>query len=110
MHIVFVNRYFHPDHSATSQMLSDLAFFLAEGGHAVEVVTSRQRYDDADALLAIAETVRGVHVHRVDTTRFGRDRLVGRAADYASFYAAAAICTHSLRLSQFLAASNSSGF
>ena len=27
--IVFINRYFYPDHSATSQMLSDLAFFLA---------------------------------------------------------------------------------
>ncbi len=27
-HIIFVNRYFHPDHSATSQLLSDLAFFL----------------------------------------------------------------------------------
>lgn len=89
MHILFVNRYFHPDHSATSQMLSDLAFFLAEAGHEVEVVTSRQRYDDADAQLPAAETVRGVRVHRVATTRFGRDRLAGRAADYASFYAAA---------------------
>ena len=89
MRIVFVNRYFHPDHSATSQMLSDLAFFLAAAGHAVEVVTSRQRYDDAGALLPADELVRGVHVHRVDTTRFGRDRLAGRAADYASFYAAA---------------------
>jgi hypothetical protein len=25
--IVFINRYFYPGHSATSQMLSDLAFF-----------------------------------------------------------------------------------
>ena len=27
--VIFINRYFHPDHSATSQMLSDLAFALA---------------------------------------------------------------------------------
>ena len=27
--IIFVNKYFHPDLSATSQMLSDLAFALA---------------------------------------------------------------------------------
>ncbi|HEY1246144.1 MAG TPA: hypothetical protein VGF29_15065, partial [Hyphomicrobiaceae bacterium] len=27
--LIFVNRFFHPDHSATSQMLSDLAFALA---------------------------------------------------------------------------------
>ena len=28
--IVFVNRFFHPDHPATAQILSDLAFRLAE--------------------------------------------------------------------------------
>ena len=27
MRVIFLNRYFYPDHSATSQMLSDLAFF-----------------------------------------------------------------------------------
>jgi len=30
--IVFTNWFFYPDHSATSQMLSDLAFDLAEPG------------------------------------------------------------------------------
>jgi len=30
-------------------------------------------------------------VHRVATTRFGRGRLIGRAIDYASFYASSAI-------------------
>ena len=33
--IVFVNRYFFPDHSATSQLLSDLAFHLAALGTAL---------------------------------------------------------------------------
>ena len=87
--IVFINRYFYPDHSATSQMLSDLAFFLAGAGHEVCVVTSCQRYDDAAAGLALRERIDGVEVHRVRTTRFGRDNLLGRAADYASFYLAA---------------------
>jgi len=32
MRVIFLNRYFYPDHSATSQMLSDLAFFLAGAG------------------------------------------------------------------------------
>ena len=27
--LIFVNRFFHPDHSATSQILCDLAFHLA---------------------------------------------------------------------------------
>jgi colanic acid biosynthesis glycosyl transferase WcaI len=30
--VLFVNRYFHPDHAATSQLLSDLAFSVAEQG------------------------------------------------------------------------------
>lgn len=70
-------------------MLSDLAFHLADGGWRVEVVTSRQRYDEATARLAARETVRGVFVRRVWSTRFGRAFLPGRAIDYATFYASA---------------------
>src|SRR5579862_115402 len=87
--LFFVNRYFHPDHSATSQLLSDLAFDLAAAGHEVHIVTSQQRYDDPRFRLAAEETVRGVHVHRVPTTRFGRARLLSRAVDYLSFYVSA---------------------
>jgi glycosyltransferase involved in cell wall biosynthesis len=87
--VLFVNRYFHPDHSATSQMLSDLAFHLAERGWRVEVITSRQRYDDAAASLPAGESVRGVTISRVWSTRFGRRFLPGRAADYMTFYASA---------------------
>jgi len=47
--VVFVNRYFHPDESATSRMLSDPAFRLARLGISVAVVTSRQLYDDPQA-------------------------------------------------------------
>jgi len=88
-HVLFVNRYFHPDHSATSQMLSDLSFHLAERGWRVEVVTSRQRYDDPSARLATREIVRGVDVRRVWSTRFGRGFLPGRAIDYVTFYISA---------------------
>lgn len=87
--VVFVNRYFFPDHSATSQMAGDLAFFLAERGWAVEVITSRQRYDDAAAELAALEVVNKVTIRRVATTRFGRASLPGRAVDYATFYLSA---------------------
>jgi glycosyltransferase involved in cell wall biosynthesis len=70
-------------------MLSDLSFHLAERGWRVEVVTSRQRYDHAAAKLSSRETVRGVRVRRVWSTRFGRAFLPGRAIDYATFYASA---------------------
>jgi colanic acid biosynthesis glycosyl transferase WcaI len=86
MKVVFVNRYFHPDHSATSQMVSDLAFHLASRGWKVAVLTSRQRYDDPLAQLPRRETVRGVEIVRLTSTSFGRATLPGRAVDYLTFY------------------------
>ena len=84
--LIFVNRFFAPDHSATSQILSDLAYYLANTGRDVHVVTSTQLYDDAKAALPVSEIINGVHVHRVPSTGFGRNRLLGRSIDYASFY------------------------
>jgi colanic acid biosynthesis glycosyl transferase WcaI len=85
--LIFLNRYFFPDHSATSQILSDLAFHLAKIGRDVHVVTSQQRYDDQKARLPAHEIIAGVTIHRVRTTRFGRAGLPGRSIDYLSFYA-----------------------
>lgn len=84
--LIFVNRYFFPDHSATSQILTDLTFHLAAAGHEVHVITSRQLYDDPHAALPAGETIEGVNVHRIASTRFGRTALTGRALDYLSFY------------------------
>jgi hypothetical protein len=46
--LYFINRYFYPDQSATSQLLTDLAVALADGGHPVTVITSRQNYAELD--------------------------------------------------------------
>ena len=88
--VFFVNRYFYPDESATSRILSDLAFRLAAQGVSVCVVTSRQLYEESHAQLPMHETIRGVEVHRVSTATLGRSQLLGRALDYASFHAAVA--------------------
>jgi glycosyltransferase involved in cell wall biosynthesis len=87
--LIFVNRFFYPDHSATSQILSDLAFHLGEAGFDVQVLTSRQIYDDPARVLPARESVRGVLVHRVWATRFGRGKLLRRAVDYLTFYLSA---------------------
>lgn len=89
--VVFVNRYFSPDESATSRMLSDLAFRLSEQGVSVGVVTSRQLYENPGADLPEREEIRGVCVRRINTAKLGRARLVGRAIDYASFHVAAGL-------------------
>jgi colanic acid biosynthesis glycosyl transferase WcaI len=84
--LIFVNRFFFPDHSATSQILSDLAFHLAGAGRDVHIFTSTQIYDDPNAALPDREIINGVAVHRVSSTRFGRADLVGRSIDYFSFF------------------------
>lgn len=86
MKIIFVNRFFYPDHSATSQLLGDLAFDFAARDKRVLVITSRQKIDDPAAALPASEIVERVMVRRVWTTRSGRGSLAGRALDYLSFY------------------------
>jgi glycosyltransferase involved in cell wall biosynthesis len=86
LRVVFVNRYYYPDESATAQLLTDLAIGLSAGGIEVHIVCSRQLYENPIARLAAREDARGVVIHRVWTTRFGRRRLLGRALDYTSFY------------------------
>lgn len=90
MKLIFVNRYFYPDHSATAQLLSSLAFALVERGWEVHVVTNRHCYDTASMSWRSKELVRGVQVHRIWTSRFGRARLPGRVVDYLTFYGSAA--------------------
>lgn len=87
--IIFLNRFFYPDHSATSQILTDLAFHLAGCGIDVRIVTSQQRYDDPHAHLLETELIGRVAIQRIPTTRFGRSALIGRGLDYLSFYTAA---------------------
>jgi colanic acid biosynthesis glycosyl transferase WcaI len=89
--IVFVNRYFYPDQSATSRMLTDLTFRLAERGLSVAVVTSRQLYENPRAALPSYEVANGVSIYRVSTAVRGRARLVGRALDYLSFHVSAGL-------------------
>ncbi|MGD9804365.1 MAG: glycosyltransferase family 4 protein [Hyphomicrobiaceae bacterium] len=85
--IHFVNRFFYPDISATSQILSGIAFGLAANGFDVHITTSRQLYEDPAANLPAEEIIDGVTIHRIPSTRFGRSSTFGRAFDYASFYA-----------------------
>ncbi len=91
--IIFLNRFFYPDESATSQLLSELAFSLAEKNLDIYVIASGLRYDDSNAILKRREVIRGVKVFRCRTSRFGRASLLGRMVDYLSYYVS---CTYTL--------------
>jgi len=44
--LIVLNRFFYPDHSATSQILTDLRLHFAASGVDVHVIVSQQLYDD----------------------------------------------------------------
>lgn len=92
MKVIFINRYFYPDHSATSQLLTDLAFAFAQRDVEIHVIACRQIYDNPAAKLAADEVIQNVRVHRVWTSRFGRGNLGGRVLDYLTFYVSAFFC------------------
>jgi lipopolysaccharide/colanic/teichoic acid biosynthesis glycosyltransferase/glycosyltransferase involved in cell wall biosynthesis len=84
--LLIVNRYFHPDCSATAQLLTDLVDALDVRGIPIRIFTSRQCYGDSKAFLPVRETYFSAEVHRLWASRFGRIALPGRVLDYCTFY------------------------
>ena len=95
MRILVLNQYFHPDRSATAQLLTELCEDLAEH-HEVYVVTGRPSYDpvhpvDSRGLLSRERHGR-VRVARVWSTTFDRSAgMAGRFANYGTYLASSAI-------------------
>ncbi|GAA0277764.1 glycosyltransferase family 4 protein [Alteraurantiacibacter aestuarii] len=83
--VIWVNRFFHPDESATSIMLTDLVRDLAaQGGAAHHLVTSNAQYAGHDG--ARADPVQGVVVHRVPAIARNSKSLAVRAVNFLLFY------------------------
>ena len=62
--LIFINRYFYPDISAT-QILSDLVFQLPKEEFEVHIITSRLKYNEVDSRLNNKENIEDVNVFRV---------------------------------------------
>ena len=88
MIVYLVNRYFWPDESATSLLLTDLAEDLRAIGHEVQVFTSRQLYNRPQAQLPQHQIWQGIQIHRLNTSRFGRRHFWGRLLDIITFHLA----------------------
>ena len=86
MRLLFINRYFSPDLSATSQLLTEFAEDLDAKGDTVTVITGNTAYLGGEARLPAHEMHKGIGIVRVGFTRFGRSRTLGRFADYLSFW------------------------
>jgi len=97
MRVLFINRYFYPDHSATSQLLTELAEDLDARGERVTIISSRSTYHGDNTSLAPRDRLKGIDIIRVATTRFGRGRTWGRLVDFLSFYLLALWATVRIR-------------
>ena len=93
--VIWVNRFFHPDESATSIMLTDLVRALAadtRGPHH-HLVTSNARYAGGDGAASLP--VPGVAVHRIPALGSNNASLALRLVNFVLFYSFALV--HLLR-------------
>lgn len=87
--VVLVSQFFHPDTSANSTVLSELAVELADRGVNVSVVTTQPSYTSEDRASdePKQEVHNGVSVRRLPATRFNRnDGLAWRMVNELSFF------------------------
>jgi putative colanic acid biosynthesis glycosyltransferase WcaI len=96
MNLLLINRYYSPDISGNSRMLTDLATDLVRSGHRVTVIASDTGTEDPTVRYPTEETADGVEIHRVPVWRFDRRDVRGWVANSLSFYPRALI--QSLRL------------
>jgi len=70
----------------TGRYLHDFAKELIRRGHTVTVWCSRRSYNGGAETYKKEEVIDGVLVQRIRALGFGRRSIVGRLADYATFY------------------------
>jgi len=96
LRIVFFNRSYWPDMAATGQYLTELAQDLA-GRHGCEVTVVAVQPLTVSAVRSRAifsrETRNGVHILRANGTHFRPRRFAGRAANYLTYFASAALAS-----------------
>jgi colanic acid biosynthesis glycosyl transferase WcaI len=98
MRLLFINRYFYPDISATAQLLTELTEDLAAQGETVTVIAGNTAYTGNQSPLPDQEIYKGIRIERVGFTRFGRTHTLGRLADCLSFWISAFV--HAVRAKQ----------
>jgi len=89
MRILFINRYFYPDQSATSQLLTELTEDLDPRGTSVTVIAGRTLYYEEDQRLPPHGMHKGIRIVRAGFIRFNRSHICGRVVDYLTFWISA---------------------
>ena len=84
MKIILVNRFFFPDESATSLMLTDLVREFRELPLECVVITGASGYTSSSS--KAGSSLAGVRVAQLPSLPIGNDSLWGRAANFILFY------------------------
>ena len=69
---------FWPDSASVGQHLTDAAVELIECGYSVKVYTSNRGYDDPSTKYRKKEIYKGIEIHRLGLSSFGKKNLVFR--------------------------------
>jgi glycosyltransferase involved in cell wall biosynthesis len=88
MRLVFINRFFYPDGSATALMLADLVEGLAPLRLEMHVITGRAAHTPGASGAATDFPVARLSVTRLPHISAGHQSIAGRLVNFAVFYAA----------------------
>jgi len=85
--LVILNQYYHPDVASSGHLLHELAVETAKFNRRVSVLTCFPSYGPRATWVACAkqETVDGVKIRRMRTTRFSKDHILGRLSNAFTF-------------------------
>ena len=85
--VVILNQYYIPDVASTGHLLAELARELVRLGRRVSVLTCFPSYGPRETWIdcPARETLDGVSVRRLRTTRFRKDSTIGRLANSFTF-------------------------
>jgi colanic acid biosynthesis glycosyl transferase WcaI len=84
--VLFINQYYYPDCSATSQLLQQMAEDLATEGRHVTVLTGNSFCAGGKFVTRRHELRNGVAILRMPTLQFGKGSPAGQALNYLSFH------------------------
>ena len=85
MKVTFVNRFFPPDISATSQLLGELVEDLLRMGVNIRVITSNSSYLGGRLSDTDVYNSENLKIIRISSTSFGRKNILSRYIDFFSF-------------------------
>ena len=96
MRVLLLNQFYPPDTAPTGEALHDLAGILAQRGHDVHVVCSRDSYGGVSPAAPETAGRAGVAVHRLGGAWSAGTGLLRKGAGYASFAARLALAARGL--------------